>query len=470
MAPSSASSKKIDKGKGKDTALYGSTSSGTARDGEAMITPVDRSGEEEQGSTTVDAHAAAANGDHHHDERTPLIKDRRRAAKRATPQSTGAGRSSWISKHLLTILIVLATLLLAIILFLALLIGSFVPDDAERGRLMDLAGAGANSSSGAIRWPTTGPIDRIEVINVTDAKTTTNLKKDDDDNDNGSIWVRVESRIALDTDALLGIRRSASRRRKPSWWHADEDDEDAESRLLEHGRGYGARWWEHLRTRVGDWMLRRLSSKGEQEVVVEIPKEVEVELWETSSRHLDLAATLRHHHGQLLTAHLPEPLRIPFEVNSDSNHQPRFHKINSLIQLHPPRIASSDDAAELLAFAQRVFREGRVGVQVRTGKVDVRLATALGADVTRVKEHYIRPTSAWWSKFAKAAMRDLRVETVVQRESYFLLPNSLIIHKLTSSFRGSCSPRASGRSRQSKHLRSRASARLLDSNSQEPDR
>lgn len=437
---------------GADATMYGATESPASPSSHCQEDDESRVGEEADRRR----HATVAR-----DERTPLIKAaaHRRAATcksdSSSSSATTAGprrRAWWTRRYLLTLLIALTgTLLVATVLGLALLVGSFMPDEQEVERWMDLSNMGSGAAGGVLRWPSQGPVDRVEIVNVTDAGVATALVKlhSDDDDDGqqrreGSIWVRVQGRVAIDTDVLLGIRRRQQRwpLLASSRGGLDDDDDDDEARRLPE-RGLGARWWERLRARVADSVLRMLIRSGANEVVVDVPREVEVEFWHSPGRALadskprqrrrrphdeddDDKAHARRFRPSL-AARLAGPLRIPLDpppaAPSLSPSPSQYHTIMALVELRPPTIASAEDASELLAFARRVLEEGQVGMQVRTGKVAVRLSEAgrrsspsQGATGATTKSS-ATSSSPWWMKWARGAVKDVRLDAVMQRES-----------------------------------------------------
>lgn len=182
-------------------------------------------------------------------ERDPLLP----SSSRTTPIDTQSPQSTsrWGSAAY-TILVVLFSLILSALLFLALLAYSFKPSESELQILPKTAFAYA------------GP-DNVQVLNVT----------------NEGILVNVTFRCGIDADNALGVARL---------------DTDEKAAAIQRGsRGTGAEWWERLRRWTAYRALDQLSTKSVQ---VNISQPIYV-----FPKHFDTPP--------LLSLHVLEPLLVP---------------------------------------------------------------------------------------------------------------------------------------------------------------
>lgn len=128
--------------------------------------------------------------------------------------------------RLITTLVVICSILLAAILFLGLLLSSYIPSSQEKDSLPD-----------AVVFH--GPTD-VNILNVTTS----------------GIWVEVEGYAGVDVDRILGIHRSS---------------------VQEGERGGGARWWERLRTEFGRLVVDTVGP-------VEVGEIQGLQIWSTASQ------------------------------------------------------------------------------------------------------------------------------------------------------------------------------------------
>lgn len=208
-------------------------------------------------------------------------------------------------------LIIALSLLAAAVLFLALLLNSFRPSNAELDALQDKA------------FQYAGP-DGVSVVNVTD----------------DGVLVNVSLRAGIDWARSAGVQR----------W-ADEREKEA---AIERGwRGTGAEWWEDLRRWTAGKMMAHLDRKT---VRVDIPEQVLIFPDHFTS-------------FPLFSVAIPNDIEIPLVADVSAGTKDHWLKPVHVLALAKP-IASTGD---LMAFAQKAWELGEVRVVIGVTKVQVNL-------------------------------------------------------------------------------------------------
>ncbi len=256
----------------------------------------------------------------HPSERSPLLATSSRSI--ATDQHEDEPRRSSHSSRrarsiILTILIVLASLLISALLFLALLAYSFRPSPSELSALPKTS----------FKYT---PPEEVKVLNVTE----------------DGVLVNVTVRCGINADRAFGIERY------------DNDDEKAAA--SERGaRGMGAEWWEDLRRWTARKALAQLPSRA---VAVHVPEQILI---------------LPHHitSPPLLTVSIPSTLLVP--LISDVSLSTLPDSTDWLQPISFTAIAKPlASTGQLWEFAQRVWAEGQARVVIEISKVEIELPAA----------------------------------------------------------------------------------------------
>lgn len=208
-------------------------------------------------------------------------------------------------------LIIALSLLAGCILFLALLINSFRPSNAESDTLQETA------------FQYAGP-DGISIINVTD----------------DGVLVNVSIRAGINWDQALGIQG----------WANEAEKEVAINRGL---RGTGAEWWESLRRWTAGKMMSRLDKRS---VEVEIPEQVLI-----LPEHFTTIP--------LFSVTVPDRVSVPIVPGANTRGGEDWLRPMHITALAKP-IASTGD---LMIFAQKAWEQGEAKVVVGVTKVKVTL-------------------------------------------------------------------------------------------------
>lgn len=243
------------------------------------------------------------------DTRSPSQVNQRHGATLPQGRTRTTTRTRTRNSILYAALIVALSLLAGCILFLALLINSFLPSHAEMESLQETA------------FQYAGP-DAISIVNVTD----------------DGVLVNVSFRAWIDWDQTLGIRS----------WGDESEKEDAGAR---GDRGANVEWWENLRRWTAGRVLGLLVKRS---VEVEIPEQVLI--------LPDHFTTI-----PLFSVTLPHRLQVPIVPGADTNKE--WLQPLHILALAKP-IASTGD---LMAFAQESWELRVARVIISAAKVQVDL-------------------------------------------------------------------------------------------------
>ncbi|WVR03317.1 hypothetical protein IAU60_000308 [Kwoniella sp. DSM 27419] len=223
-------------------------------------------------------------------------------------------RSVRYRSFLLTVLVVLASILLAAVLFLILLVASYRPSPSELSSLPQTAFAYS-------------PPDGVSVLNVTD----------------DGILLNISLRCGIDADRALGVQ-------------AFTTDQEKDQAAANGERGVGAAWWESTRRWVAHRALKSLSQPS---VTVNIPRALQV-LSDDSS-------------APLLAARILDVLQVPLVWDipvrsSVENDPPKWLRPVSFRALAKPLALTG----ELWEFVQRGWMRGSISVTVNIDGVQAR--------------------------------------------------------------------------------------------------
>ncbi|WWC57957.1 uncharacterized protein I303_100492 [Kwoniella dejecticola CBS 10117] len=212
-------------------------------------------------------------------------------------------RTSKIASVVYMILIVLATLLVGLVLFLVLLAGSFKPSSSELSSLPKTA------------FKYSSP-DQVQILNITD----------------DGLLLNISLRCGIDADKAFGVKA----------FYTPDEKVEAERN---GERGIGSEWWENLRKYMTH---KALSYLEEPSVSVDIPNEISI----SSPQFIDPTKSI-------LSINVLDDLRVPLVWDiplEPPSSQPSWLQPISFTALARP-LAST---GELWEFVQRGWVEGAV--------------------------------------------------------------------------------------------------------------
>ncbi|WWC66974.1 uncharacterized protein I206_100881 [Kwoniella pini CBS 10737] len=233
----------------------------------------------------------------------------------ATEDAIQPTRTSKIASVIYTILIVIATLLVGLILFLVLLAGSFKPSTSELSSLPKTA----------FKY---SPPDQIQILNITD----------------DGLLLNISLRCGIDADQAFGVKS----------FYSPEEKLEAEKN---GERGIGSEWWENLRKYVAH---KALSHLEEPSISVEFPSSISV-----SSPQFVIATK------KILSVQVLDELQIPLIWDiplQPPTGQPEWLQPISFTALAKP-LAST---GELWEFVQRGWVEGTIKATIDLDHVKAR--------------------------------------------------------------------------------------------------
>lgn len=256
-------------------------------------------------------------------ERTPLLPSEGSRSRLAASRSRHPSRWTKTRSILFAVGLVLLSLLISLILFIALLLNSFKPSPAELDALPKTA----------FRY--SGP-EGVSILNITDE----------------GVLVNITIGCGIDADQVLGFSHNA--------WRSEAEKEEAAARGW---RGTGSEWWEGIRRWAGGMALGQLPT---QAVQVVSPEPIFVH-----PHHEDQSA--------LVIINITQPFEVPIVSGVSANaSQVTVKKSDSdLNWLQPVHIIALvkpiASTGELFQYAQEAWAAGQIKFIVRLQKVQGRI-------------------------------------------------------------------------------------------------